>query len=159
MADSSNYFIDLAERQMSAPVKRKIKKQEDRAAEIAAGAQTYVPTPAERKIREESKLLRQWVKWHRERRRELFSGDHKIEFMQLIRFLRTMTTSDAAKLIEIVKRSGWLLTSPLEARQEMLSTINQAIVRVRERAGLVPIDDALPGEPLTAFLQIREMLR
>jgi hypothetical protein len=71
-----------------------------------------------------------------------------------------MTPDSESALIALVKRGPWR-TADADARFQVLALIDAAIVTLRERAGLPPIDDALPwtDEPLTAFQVIREMLR
>ena len=70
------------------------------------------------------------------------------------------TLGAAAALIALVKRGPWR-TADADTRFEVLALIDAAIVTLRERAGLPPIDDTLPwtDEPLTVFQVIREMLR
>lgn len=45
-----------------------------------------------------------------------------------------------------------------ETRLIALHEINVAITKLRERHGMSPIDDALPGERLTAFQIVRSII-
>ena len=68
-----------------------------------------------------------------------------------------MTLNDGVALITHVRMEGWL-EADREARQDALSLINVRIMHLRERAGLPPIDDPLPGAPNNVFLTIRKLL-
>jgi hypothetical protein len=74
-----------------------------------------------------------------------------------VAFLKHMQPGSASALIALLRDFDW---SEMDAgvRLVVLHEINEAITRLRERAGLAPIDDALPGQRLNAFLRIREHL-
>jgi hypothetical protein len=90
--------------------------------------------------------------------RTLLVGPHGRSLGQLIRFLETMTVRDAPALIALVKLGKWQRTDP-NTRLEVLSLIDEHIIKLREAHGLAPIDDGPTEEDLTAFQQIREMLQ
>jgi hypothetical protein len=72
-------------------------------------------------------------------------------------FLKGMEPQSAPALIALLHEFDWSQMSA-EVRFTVLHEINEAITRLRERAGLAPIDDAPPGQRLNAFLLIKETL-
>jgi hypothetical protein len=76
----------------------------------------------------------------------------------LVEFLDKLTIDQAPALIEIVEGGGWR-NADSDTRLEVTILIGAAIAALRERHGLVPFDDSLPGQPPTAFEIIREALR
>jgi hypothetical protein len=141
----ANAFLDLAERQIAAPRKARMRAAEKRAAN------------KDKAEIEREDLRRAYVQWRRERREALFAGPYGAAAQELDAFLKSMTLADAAKLIELVRRGPWRSTEA-ETRLEVVALVNAAITRLRERNGLEPFDDGLPGEPPTAFQIVRELL-
>lgn len=76
----------------------------------------------------------------------------------LVKYLKTLGPESAPALVDYIERSEWLLRANKDVRQECLSIIADAIVRVRVQCGLPPFDDSLLDEPPTAFEVIRKML-
>lgn len=64
---------------------------------------------------------------------------------------------DAERLIAYVQGEArsWLLEAPYDTRCSALEIVGYRIVRVRQKAGLVPFDDALPGEPDDLFTRCK----
>jgi hypothetical protein len=143
----SNAFLDFADKQTPAPVKARMRAAEKRAA-----------TAAEKKLAEREQTHRLWKEYRAERIGELLKGPYAKAAHELLVFLGTMTLTDGAALIDLVRRGPWC-TAAANIRFEIISLIDAALTSQRERAGLPPFDDALPGEEPTAFLVIREMLR
>ena len=112
----------------------------------------------QRRWSERDHQLRAWNQWRRERLETLLAGPHGRSLQQLIRFLETMTVRDAPALIALVKLGQWQRTDP-NTRLDVLSLIDEHIIKLREVHGLAPIDDGLTDEDPTAFQQIREMLQ
>jgi hypothetical protein len=135
-----NAFLDLAEQQISAPVKAR-----QRAAEKCAA----------RRADDLEKLGGQWRAWHDERRDALLAGEHGAAAAALIEFLAGMTPHDGVRLVALA--APWAKTDA-NVRHEILVLVDAAIIALRERHGLLPFDDALPGESANIFLQIREAL-
>jgi hypothetical protein len=144
-----NAFADLAERQISAPVKARHRAVEKRAA---------AREKANQALEERDQLFAMWRRWRRDRVEALLSGPHGEAVGELTAFLKGMTLEQAPELITLVERGPWR-QADTDTRFEILGLIDAAIVRLRERNDLDPFDDALPGEPLTAFQVIREVLR
>jgi hypothetical protein len=142
-----NAFLEFAERQTPAAVKARQRAAEKRRAKAA-----------EKALAERDDLLRLWKRWRRERLDELLAGPHGTAARELVAFLQAMTLDDGTRLVEFIRTAGWERVDA-DTKFEILSLINTAIMALRERAGLTPIDDALPHEESTTFLIIREMFR
>jgi hypothetical protein len=143
----SDAFLDFAEQQTPAAVKarqRAATKRREKAKEKALG--------------ERDDLFRLWERQRRERIEALLVGPHGARARALIAFVQTMSLDDGPQLIEFVRTGNWHHADP-DTQFEILSLINTAITALRERAGLLPLDDALPDEEPTAFLVLREMFR
>jgi hypothetical protein len=146
-----NAFLDVAERQISAPVKARRRAVEKRTARKDA---------MEKALDERDTQLRAWCAWRRERVDALLSGPHGHAARALSEFLSGMTLASANELIAVVQAGPWR-EADADTRFEVLSLVDAAIIRLREKSKLPPFDDALPfsDEKLTAFQIIREMLR
>ena len=94
---------------------------------------------------------------YRTRIDRLLSGPHSGRARRLLSFLQEMTLTDGRALIEHLELEGWPEVER-EARTDALSLIGVRITHLRERAGLAPFDDPLPGERNNVFLVIRELL-
>jgi hypothetical protein len=114
-------------------------------------------TATEQKLADDARLLRAWRRWHHEQLDETLNGPHGTAVAQVVAFLKRMQPGSASALIALLRDFDW---SEMDAnvRLVVLHEINQAITRLRERAGLAPIDDPLPGQRLNAFLLIKEHL-
>ena len=140
---TASAFEALADRQISAPRKARARAAERRAAEKA--------------LRERDQQCAAWRRWHQKQTEELLAGPHGEAAYELVEFLAAMTLDRAADLIALVERGPWRSADP-DTRYQVLRLVDHDIARLRERAGLAPYDDALPGEPPTAFQIIREAL-
>ena len=76
----------------------------------------------------------------------------------LVKFLKTLGPESAPTLVDYIDRSEWLKRAEQDVREQCLSIISNAIMKVRLQQGLPPFDDSLGDEPLTAFQRIRLML-
>jgi hypothetical protein len=106
---------------------------------------------------ENAKLSKLWHVWRREQRDKLFAGPYGQEARTLLAFLQTMTFSSAAKLLEMVDAGPWR-EADRDAQFEVLRMIDDAIIALREKHGLPPFSDPMPGEADNAFLLVRGML-
>ena len=141
-----NAFLELAERQISAPAKARQRAVEKRAMRKAE----------QKALAERDCMFRAWTHWRREQLDAALAGPHGGALQALIAFLTTMKSSSA--LIEHVRTGNWK-AADADMRFLVLHLVNSAMVRLHEERGLPPFDDGLPGEPPTAFQIIREMLR
>src|SRR5262249_50783674 len=99
-----------------------------------------------------------WRRWRHERVEALLAGPHGAKAQALLAFLQTMSVDDGPQLIEFVRAGDWQHTDA-DTRFEILLLVSAALASQRERVGLPPFDDGLPGEEPSAFLMIRELLR
>jgi hypothetical protein len=142
-----NAFTEIGARQISAPAKARQRATEKRARKTE-----------QKVLAERDTLHHGWKRWRHKRVEALLSGPHGSAARDLIAFLTDMTLSDASALLARVKQGPWR-DSDADTRFEILSLVDAAIVRLRERADMEPIDDALPGQLPNGFLLLREWLR
>jgi hypothetical protein len=121
-----------------------------------------MPTPslnpqskADKKLDDDARLLRTWRRWRRERLEALLAGPYAEAVRALLDFLKTMTGPSA--LIDFVEQGPWRDADP-DVRADVLALLDGMIIKRRERMGMMPFDDALPGQPLNVFLILREQL-
>jgi hypothetical protein len=144
-----NAFTSLAERQISAPRKARIRAGEKRAARKAA---------VEQALAERDDLFRLWKDHRRAELDAALAGPHGQAIGRLLAFLDGMTFKNgAAGLIECLRSEDWRVVDG-ETRFLALRLVNQVITCLREKSGLPPIDDGLPGESPTAFQIVRGLL-
>lgn len=144
-----NPFEQLAQEQISAPVRATARAAEKRRARTEQ---------AEKEFAEEAQLLKLYRAHQRRDVRALLEGPFGKDVRGLMKILRAMTLESGPALLKIVRSSSWLKEMPVEQRWIVLRLASRSIIRVREAAGLQPFDDGLPGDPPKAFEQIREEL-
>jgi len=137
-----NAFLELADKQISAPRKAQMRATAKRAAK------------AEKALAERQARFRLGEKAHRERHAALLAGPHGEAARNLAAFLEAMTWEDAPALVERVRRYSWA-NADQDTRLLVLAMVDDAIIALRERAGMVPFDDDLAEPPNSAFLIIR----
>jgi hypothetical protein len=110
-------------------------------------------------LRERDTMFRRWRRWHLQQLEEARKGTWGEELDELLELLRTLTAEDGPALIDLVQRQGWAGASS-GTKYLVLREIDQAITRVREQNGMVPIDSSLPwsSEPPTTFETIKYLL-
>jgi hypothetical protein len=109
----------------------------------------------DKKLADDARLLRAWRNWHREQLEEALAGVHGAVLERLMRELKDLRS--ARELVDFISAQNWEAVDA-DTRLIALHQINDAITKLRERKGLAPIDDAFPGEPLTAFQFIRNIM-
>jgi hypothetical protein len=101
---------------------------------------------AEKALKERSRLYAQYRRAKSAHRRSLYEQEPRLrEFaLQLQRF----GGEEAEGFLRFIKEESrsWLCTAPPELRAEALALIDERIVRIREKAGMLPLDDPLPGQ-------------
>lgn len=147
-----NPFEAIADAHTVRPVRSREQAAEKRRERIAKSRDV------EKELDDQNKLFRQWKAWRREKLDALIAGPHGREIKGLIRFLDTMTLSSAPALLKLIENAHWARSMSPGERADLLGAIGNRITRTRERAGLTPFDDAMPGEPETAFHRIKTML-
>jgi hypothetical protein len=133
---------------------------------FAAFGETLAPTkkPRARKTTRQEEKAQQdrdrlslaHHRWRKESIDALLSGPHGGAAQALLDFLEHME-SDARGLIEHVQSGPWR-DADQDARFLVLVLVDAAIIRLRERDGLIPFDDPLDEEK-SAYLHIRELLQ
>jgi hypothetical protein len=110
----------------------------------------------ERELADQAKLTRAWRQWRRECLDNLLADSRYGEAARaLLAFCKTMTTPSA--LISFIDAGPWR-EADTEVRFQILSLLGAVITKRRERMGLAPFDDALPGQPDNVFLILRARL-
>jgi hypothetical protein len=107
-----------------------------------------LPAAAEKNLADNSRLLRAWRRWRRERLNALLAGPYGAPVQALLAFLKTVTGPTA--LIDFVRSGPWSGADE-NTRYEVLSLLGAVITKRREKMGLAPFDDSLPGQPPNAF--------
>jgi hypothetical protein len=103
------------------------------------------------------RLLRGWLKWHRDEREAVLAGPHGAMFERLLYILKNLRPQSAPLLLGYI-RGVDLSTVGYPTRLVMLHEIGRAIAALRERNGLAPFNDALPGEREHVFSVIKQHL-
>jgi hypothetical protein len=137
-----NAFLDLADRQLTAPAKRRMNSAAERARTKA--------------LAERDKLFRFWLEHCRKQREELLAGPYGDAAHELVALLDRMALDQGSELIALVERGPWR-TADADTRFVVLHLIDGSIARLRERHGLAPFDDSLDDD-LTVFQILREVL-
>jgi len=140
---SSDPFAEFADQAIAAPRKRQLHAAAERKRQAV--------------LEERSRMFRLWKKWHRERVVKPLAGPYSAAARELADFLEMMSLTSGSELIELVHRGPWRGADHV-TQFEILRLIDGALAHLRERDGLPPFDDALPGEPLTVFQIIRAEL-
>jgi hypothetical protein len=145
-ADRAQAFLALSERQIAAPVQARRRAAEKRAAR-------KFNADRDQELEDRTRQLKRWQVWRQERLDRALAGRHGKALAKLIARLRT-DISDA----DLIEQAQSWRHADVGTRFLVLHLIDQAIIRRRERDGLPPFDDTLPGKPPSAFLIIRNML-
>ena len=109
----------------------------------------------EKNLADDARLMRAFRAWHREQLEEALAGVHADVMNRLMAQLKDLRA--ARELIAFIEAQDWNAVDA-DTRLTALHEINVAIMRLRERLGQEPIDDALPGEPLRAYQLIRSII-
>jgi len=109
----------------------------------------------EKKLEDDAKLLRAWKKWHRGQLKEALAGVHADVMNRLMAQLKNLRS--ARELVAFIETLDWASVDA-DTRLVALHEINPSITRLRERAELEPIDDALWHEPLRAFQLVKKII-
>jgi hypothetical protein len=116
-----------------------------------------LPRDQQKELADNARLLRAWKKFHREELEEALAGPHGATIAELLTLLDRLELSSAAVLLNFIQCNDWSSVS-YDTRLVVLHQINARITRMRERNGLPPIDDPLPGQPDNVFRRIKQML-
>lgn len=150
----SNPFEAYAQQSIPSPVKAKHRAAEKREARAQA---KMVPTPMERKLREQQELLASYRRWRKEVRVEV-TKSNAAGMAALVKVLRKLTAQSAWDAVEHVRESRWLLSADSETQLATLRIIADVLVRCNVRDGLPPFDDPLPWQPDGPYQVLRKIL-
>jgi hypothetical protein len=123
---------------------------------ISKPPQPMKPSAMEKNMYDKAKQLTLFRKWKCEIRQSIIDGKYQVEIIMLLRLLRR--TPDAGRLLQWINDAKWLLDADLKVRQNVLSWIDDALVRYHVRHGLAPYNDGLPGEDDPPFVVARKLL-
>ena len=112
---------------------------------------------AEKEIRDSARLLRWWKAWHREQRELVLAGPHGAVLSELFRMFKNLKHVQPSQLIGYVQSIDWSAID-YATKLTVIHEINNAITKFREKRGLDPIDDSLPGQPESPFRAIKAIL-
>jgi hypothetical protein len=112
-------------------------------------------TAKEKELADNARLLRAWKRWHREQLEEALIGLHSDVLVQLMIQLKHLR--EARGLLNFIEAQDWA-SIDAETRLIALHEINVAVMRLRERNGMEPIDDPLPGQAENLFRRIKQTL-
>jgi hypothetical protein len=116
-----------------------------------------LPHDRQKELVDQARLTRAWKARHREQLEEALAGPHGAQISELMALLDRLELSSAAALLAFIRRSEWSSVG-YDTRLVVLHQINDRITRMRERHGLAPFDDPLPGQPDNVFRIVRAIL-
>jgi hypothetical protein len=108
----------------------------------------------DKELENNARLLRVWRKGHAEQLVEALAGAHHAVLTRMMAQLENLKS--ARELVDAITAEDWSVVDA-DTRFICLHEINTAICRLRERNGLVVIDDPLPGELDNAYRIIKAM--
>src|SRR5262245_10644261 len=111
----------------------------------------------DKELEDNARLLRAWKKFHREEREAARAGPHSATLGELFRMFANLKYVQPAQLIGFVHSINWTVID-YDTKPVVVHEFNTAITAIREKHGLVPIDDGLLGEPETPFRTIRAIV-
>jgi hypothetical protein len=111
----------------------------------------------ERERAGDAKMFRAWKKFHREEKAAVLGGPHGQTLFELFRMFSNIECVKPAQLVGFIGAIDWA-SIDYGARLTVLHEVNAAITRHRQRQGIAPIDDPLPGAPENAFRIIRKII-
>ena len=108
----------------------------------------------DKELADRAYLLRAWRRHHRDQLKEALAGMHGAVMARLMEELKDLR--EARKLVNFISAQNWEVIDA-ETRLIALHEINQAIMKLRERHGMEPFDDPLPGQSDNASRIIKQL--
>jgi hypothetical protein len=108
----------------------------------------------QKKLADDARLLRAWRNWHAEQLTEALAGLHRDVLGRVMAQLKDLRS--ARELVTAMAAEDWSVVDA-DTRLIVLHQVNTAITTLREKAGMPPIDDPLPGEPDNAYRIIKAL--
>lgn len=116
------------------------------------------PSPAEKAVKERATLYRHYQRAKKADLAELYADPEWGEALRkLVTTLKHFGPEHADRMLDYVTGHK-LVKAPAEIRFAALQQVDHRIIRIKLRAGAVPFDDPLPGEPADLFARIRAIL-
>lgn len=118
------------------------------------------PTPAEKALADRDRQWRRYCAAKRQQFAELYADPAWGE--RLRKFGATLNhfgIEDGDRMVDYVLKSAiWLHQAPPEIGVAALELVGLHVVRIRQKAGLAPFDDPLPGEEDDTFRLCKKAL-
>jgi hypothetical protein len=111
-------------------------------------------TAQEKKLADDARLMKWWRAWHAEQLEEALAGVHRDVLGRVMAQVKNLKS--ARELVNAVAAEDWDAVDA-DTKLVVLHEVDSAICTLREKMGMSPIDDPLPGEPDNAFLVIRSL--
>ena len=147
----TNPFETYGDRAMNGAQKNRMRREERREAKLRP------PSALEIKQAEDAILAKLYRNYRRALKQEIIAA-HGERFKKLESLLRGLRWQDAEMIVDHVFQTRWLMEQDEGTKLAVLGYIDESFCRSRVRDGRSPIDDALPGEPMTPFLKVRHLL-
>lgn len=110
----------------------------------------------QKKLADDARLLCWWKAWHQEQRDAVLAGPHATTLAELFRAFAKIECVQPAQLVGFIGAIDWS-TIDYQTRLTVLHELNTTITEFREKQGLDPISDPLPGEPNNAYRIIKNL--
>jgi hypothetical protein len=111
----------------------------------------------QKKLQDDAKLAKAWRAWHAEELKEARDGPNGAIVNELMAVLDQLTSHSASALLACFERPDWSVVS-YDVRLTLLHELNIAVTRLRERQGMSPFDDGVPGERNNIFRRIKALM-
>src|SRR5262249_12696612 len=111
----------------------------------------------EQKLADDAYLLRAWKKYHRDEREAVLAGPYGAVLVELFRMFKNLQHAQPTQLIGYAQSIDWSAID-YSTNLAVVHELNNAITALREKHGLEPIDDNLPGDPETPFRTIKAIV-
>jgi hypothetical protein len=144
---TANLFLNVADQQISAPVKARQRAADRR-------AQTRI----DKEEADRERLMKAWCAIQQRQIDDALIGPFGAQVAALLAFLKELTLEREAELVGFVQADSWR-SANADIRFLAMRLVGGRLATLRENAGLAPFDDPLPDEPPSTFLRIREWLR
>ena len=144
-----NPFEAFADTHTPRPIKAKRKRP--------AGGQ--VKSAKDKRLEERGQLAAHYQREEARRTAEALASPQGKRLASLLAEFDRLTIDDADVMIARLEAQDWLPRADEDFRRLALRLIDKRIGRIRRDAGLIELDDPLPGEPDSAFFIIKRLLR
>ena len=144
-----NPFVAFADTYTPRPVKARRKRP--------AGGKTK--SAKDKRLEERGRLAAHYRREEARRTAEALASPLGKRLASLLAEFDRLTIDDADVMIARLKAQDWLPQADEDFRRIALRLIDKRIGRIRRDAGLIELDDPLPGEPDSAFFIIKRLLR